>query len=171
MTKKRLVRAALFCLALCLALGTKPVSITAFQEQLGPMKPVPRGHYVRFPESRAELPGKVWLAWPRPFQRWVAETLINGYQRGYDEGCLKSTGQLPQKPGERVQTYATKCPPLYPRDKDPVLDSIKCADEITEFYKRYPGDMDVPFHYLGYMLVGSGSKSIDEIHKLLSSDP
>jgi hypothetical protein len=88
-----------------------------------------------------------------------------GYLRGYEEGCLQSTGPQPQK----QPTH--ECPPLYPpgdRNKDWVLDSTKFSDEMTEFYTRYPEDKDVPFHYLSYAMMGSGSKSIDEIHKQVS---
>jgi hypothetical protein len=122
--------------------------------------------HARFPASRTTMQGEVWLSWEIPVREWFVESALAGYKAGYDEGCkdaMKAHNGLQagnqQKLGEDI------CP----NSRRFRNDALPYSRQMTEFYTAYPEDRDLPLAYLIQMLVGPKPKTLDEIHRWVSS--
>ncbi|MGO9275169.1 MAG: hypothetical protein ACLQOO_33860 [Terriglobia bacterium] len=122
--------------------------------------------YARFPASRGTTtPGELWLTWLTPVRVWFVEAALTGYTVGYDEGCSDAIAAMRGLPATGRQASEDVCPNRGKFRNN----AMHYAEQMTEFYKRYPEDRDLPLAYLTRMLLGRKPKTLDEIHQWVNS--
>jgi hypothetical protein len=116
--------------------------------------------YPRFPGSRTTMQGEVWLAWDTPIKAWFVEAALSGYKVGYDEGCKDATQKSDPEIVKQQKTDELCSNGRRFRNK-----TLSYSQQMSEFYRKYPGDRDIPLAYLLQMLIGPKPKTLDEIHR------
>lgn len=105
--------------------------------------------------------GDEWLKWDsharQVYVRAYVQGIMNGFNRGCDEGV--SSAQ-PKAPGDAVLRYITVCLSHSPVSQ---RDSMKMVNTITDFYTRYPAQrsLDISDVLLGL----HAGQSLEQIHE------
>jgi len=148
-----------------LLLMVRPGSTGSLSQGAGDAQQHEGGH-ARFPASRgATLPGDLWLTWLFPVRVWFVESAVSGYRTGSDDGCTDARATMGRLQAGALRAAEDLCPNRREYDNKAIL----YAEQITEFYARYPGDRDLPLAYLIRMLLGRKPKTLDEIHRWVGS--
>jgi|GEM_PF-5634634 hypothetical protein len=115
--------------------------------------------HVRAAQDGSE--GDEWMKWDnnlrQVYVRAYVQGLMNGFNRGCDEGV---SAAQPKAPGDTVLKFMTTCISHSPVSQ---RDSMKMVDQITSFYTRYPEQrsLNISDVFLGL----HAGLSLEQIHR------
>lgn len=112
----------------------------------------------RFPESRSFSPGKTWLAWSPSERSGFVRGFIVGHEEGYRQACTISEA------GSRA-TLPTGFDPCLEKRHLFKRDLSHYEQFITDFYRQYAEDRDVPLQVL---LLQADERTPKEVHDWLA---
>lgn len=114
---------------------------------------------VRFPESRSYSPGTMWLEWSASERTGFIRGFIVGHEDGYRQACTVAES------GKQPASATTGFDPCLEKRHLFRQDVSHYKHYITDFYKQYPEDRDVPVRIL---LMQADQKTPKEVHQWLA---
>lgn len=118
---------------------------------------------LRFPESRSISPGKIWLGWSLAERTGFVKGFIVGHGDGFMHGC-----QVAEINGAESRIAPNEFDPCLKRQHLFGKQILFYEQFITNFYRRYSMDRDVPVRAL---LLQADEKTPDEVHQWLVKKP
>jgi len=111
--------------------------------------------------QRACCEGNWWLKWNKDQRESYVWGFMTGFSHAYLEGCRVALKALP--PGTSPEIAETAMNQCYRTQADFSSGTTHWAQEVTDFYNKYPRDRDV---YISEVLeqLRNGS-TLDQIHK------
>jgi hypothetical protein len=119
----------------------------------------------RFPETRSMSQAKLWLHWSTPERIAFLRGFVVAYRPALLRGCEFALDHLKgaNPKGEQTLADASLCFKQEEAFDKPVEDYEQL---MTNFYKQYPDDDDVPLKFL--LLELAAHRSPNDIHSSLS---
>jgi hypothetical protein len=119
----------------------------------------------RFPETRSMSQAKLWLHWSTPERLTFLRGFVVAYRPALLRGCEFALDQLKSSnpKGEQNLADTSVCFKQEEAFDKPVEDYEQL---MTNFYKQYPDDDDVPLKFL--LLELAAHRSPNDIHSSLS---
>ncbi len=121
----------------------------------------------RFPASRVNFQGDIWLTWLNPIRVWFVESALIGYEVGYGDGCADAMA-----PMERMRPHGRqKENGLCPNRLRLHHKAVEYTIQVNDFYTKYPEDRDIPIAFLLADLIAAKPKTFEEIHRFYIHEP
>ena len=121
-------------------------------------------HHPAYAWDRIPGQGKEWLSRSREFRRGYAYGYLTAYRLAFSEGCRQYSLVVPPEkmPEGTERSSMNRCV-----DSEPLYDQVTgyYEEAITAYYKKYPGDVDLPTAWLFLGFSKSEHKSPEEMHK------
>ena len=114
--------------------------------------------------DRTRGEGKLWLSWTPERRLGFTEGYIWAYQNGFSNGCV---AYFEASPPPHMTLDLSESPLQKCKLREPGYSKAHSyyEEEVTAYYKKYPGDVDFPIPWLFLAFSDSENKSLEEIHR------
>jgi hypothetical protein len=123
----------------------------------------PRNTSTIFSTHRRDGDGNLWLRWDQSERKTYLSGYLDGYHSGHDEGCGTAIDILAPTPSQlRLKDPSRNCNNAEAHWLNP---DQSYADQITDFYSRFPDERDVPLPFMLWAMSGGNEWSAQKIHE------
>lgn len=117
---------------------------------------------VHFPNARTSQDGEIWMKWDKSQRVGFIDGYIQGRRQGYQKGCGTAGELFSQRAVDTTYDLLGHC---LGSEKGFTAPIERYEEEITEFYKKYPTDLEVPMTYVLRFLSDEYGKDPEQIHE------